>query len=42
MATRDSKTDQIEMHIRLVSDEEVFGLKRLLDPVPTYVNGGEY
>ena len=41
MATRDTKTDRIEMHIRLVSDEEVFGLKMLLDPVPTYVNGGE-
>ena len=42
-ATRDSKSDRIEMHIRLVSDEEeVFGLRMLLDPVPTYVNDGNH
>jgi hypothetical protein len=40
MATKDSKSDRIEMHVRLVSDEEVFGLTMLLDPVPTYVNAG--
>ena len=37
-AIKDSRTDRLEMHLRMTMEGEVFGLRMHFDPIPTYVN----